>query len=558
VDTVTVGLDIGSSAVRAAEVRVQKDGRRILRRYAQVGLPAGYVMDGEINNVTGVASALKRLWAEGGFSTRQVVLGVSGPRVFVRQADVPALRPEDLRSSLKFEAQELVPIPMEDAVLDFSLLGSPQQAGGGEAATQRILLVAAHRDLLRTYLRTLKEAGLQPTVMDAAPLALIRAVPDMPTGSEEGAEVIVSVGAELTTVAVRQDGVPRFIRSLTVGGTKLTMSIANGLHMEMAAAERLKRGAVPPDLPQLAQARKVMTPEVRELAEEVRATIDFFVGQSGNVDVERLLVTGGGSLTERLPGAIAGNLPTHVLAINPFALFDTSESGYTPGQLEAMSAGATTAMGLALWGSDAPLIRLSLLPEEVAQTRRTRRLVATAGVGLAALVGLLGFAAGVQQLRVHSAQHQAQQKEAQVASLTADVNRLQAATAVHGQLEGRLTLAAQTLTGEIDWVRVLGQLAFVMPSNVQLSSLTATRTTQTPSVSSSAAAGTGSLAVSAKGSGGLPSASAWIVDLGRDPDLGPPTVNGVTVDHNGGNVTFSSLVSLTPTAYSHRAQEYSK
>nr|MDA8048221.1 type IV pilus assembly protein PilM [Actinomycetota bacterium] len=256
-DSVTVGLDIGSSAVRAAEIEMGRDGRRILRRYAQIGLPAGHVVDGEIHNIPGVAGALRRMWNEAGFSTKKVVLGVSGPRVFIRQADVTAMRPEDMRSSLKFEAQDLVPIPMEDAVIDFSLLDDPRPAGGEGGETQRILLVAAHRDLLRSYLATMKEASLEAVVMDAAPLALMRAVPSV-AGDGRTAEVIVSIGAELTTVAVRQDGLPRFIRSLTVGGSKLTETIAHNLHIEMATAERLKRGAVDAESPYLTQARKAL------------------------------------------------------------------------------------------------------------------------------------------------------------------------------------------------------------------------------------------------------------------------------------------------------------
>jgi type IV pilus assembly protein PilM len=561
VESVTVGLDIGSSAVRAAELQVNKDGRRSLRRYAQIGLPTGYVVDGEINNIAGVSTALKRLWSEGGFTTNKVVLGVSGTRVFIRQADVPAIRAEDLRSSLKFQAQELVPIPMEDAVFDFSLLETPQPGGGDEQPTQRILLVAAHRDLLRTYMTTLKAASLEPTVMDAAPLALIRAVPPIPTGMEDGAEVIVSVGAELTTVAVRQNGIPRFIRSLPVGGAKLTQSIANGLHVELASAERLKRGAVASDVPQLAQARKAMTPEVRELAEEVRATIDFFMSQSGNVEVERLLVTGGGSLTDRLPNAIAGDLPAQVLAINPFAGIDTSHSGFTREQLDAIGPGATTAVGLAMWSAEAPLIRLSLLPEEVAEARRNRRLITAAGAALVAVIGLLGFATGVELLKVHSAQHSAQAKEAEVTSLTSQVSQLTAATSVHGKLENRLSLAGHTLTGDIDWVRVLGQLASAMPTDVQLTTFTATRVGTTATSSSGSGSGTpsaGSMALSIKGTGGLPTASSWIVDLGHDSDLGQLSLSGVNVDHNGGTVNFASTVTLTPTAYSHRDEEFSK
>ena len=90
-DSVSIGLDIGSSAVRAAEIEV-KDRQYVLRSYAQVGLPPGAVVDGEILNVPLVTAALRRLWLEGGFTSAKVVLGVSGPRVIVRQAEVPATR----------------------------------------------------------------------------------------------------------------------------------------------------------------------------------------------------------------------------------------------------------------------------------------------------------------------------------------------------------------------------------------------------------------------------------------------------------------------------------
>ncbi len=551
-DSVTIGLDIGSSAVRAAEIEVTKDGRRVLRRYAQVGLPHGYVTDGEINNVHGVSEALRRLWAEGGFSTTKVVLGISGPRVFVRQADAPAMRPEDLRSSLKFDAQELVPIAMDDASFDFSLLDPVPQQGADGKAVQRILLVAAHRDLLSTYTATLKEAGLEATVMDAAPLALLRAVPLAPD-SGGGSEVIVSIGSELTTVAVRDGAVPRFIRSLTVGGGRLTASIANAMHIEMAVAERLKRGDVPGGTPQLAQARKVMTAEMREVADEIRATIDFFMVQANGANIQRLLITGGASQTDNLVHLVAGSLDVPIAALNPLSQLDTSGLPYEEADLKRVTAGAATAIGLALWPTEAPLIRLSVLPEEVREARRLRRLTTLAGAGVVALVGVLAVAGGAEIMAVHSAQNQAHVAQRQQAVLSGQVSRLQAATAVHSEMLARSQLLSSALAGDVDWVRVVGQLATVMPPQLVMTTLSASRTTTTTSTSSGSAGQTiGSITMSVKGTGGLPAVAAWLTGLDSDPDLSNVTVSGITVKNNGGPVSFSSTAQLTPTSQSNR------
>src|ERR1700730_13324951 len=116
-----IGLDIGSHAVRAAEVKVDGHGTT-LQRYAHVDLPPGAVADGEVVDATAVGSALRRLWAEGRFTQKRVIVGVSSQRAIVRQADVPAMTEDELRSALKFEAQDLIPIPAEEALLDFSII----------------------------------------------------------------------------------------------------------------------------------------------------------------------------------------------------------------------------------------------------------------------------------------------------------------------------------------------------------------------------------------------------------------------------------------------------
>ena len=557
-DSVSIGLDIGSSAVRAAEIDVSQ-GRRALRRYAQVGLPHGYVVDGEIVNVPGVSEALRRLWVEGSFSKTKVITGISGPRVFVRQADVPALNADDLRSSLKFDGQELIPIAMDEATFDFSVLddGKGGQPGPGND-TMRILIVAAHRDVLRQHLAALKGAGLTATAIYPAPLALMRAVPPAPEGSDPSAgEVIVSIGAELTTV-LGQAGVPRFIRSLTVGGDNVTETIANAMHLKMAAAERLKRGAVASGAPQLAQARKAMSVELRDLAEDVRGTVDFFMAQTEGSTIERLLITGGASQTEGLASAIGSSVSASVMQMDPFsALALDGNLGLEREAIERASASATTAVGLALWPVESPLIRLSVLPEEVAAARRARRVMSLAATGVAGLAVFLGVVGAGEMLAVHSARNQVHAAEHQVQTLTSQVSQLESATAADNQVQSQAQIVVNTLQGDIDWVRLLGQLAAVMPPNVSLTNFTGSRVAATPaarSTSSSTASGVGTLTFSVKGSGGLPAVSAWLDGLAQDQSLEGTWVTGISVSANGGTVTFSSTSNITPVAQSGRAE----
>jgi len=474
-------------------------------------------------------------------------------RVFVRQAEVQGVNVDELRSALKFDSQELIPIPIEEATFDLSILEPGQTTGRDGRETSRVLVVAAHRDLLRNQLAALKGAGLSASAIDATPLALMRAVPhDSPDDGPGGVEVLVSIGAELTTVAVRDNGVPRFIRSLTVGGSNLTETIANTLHLELATAERLKRGAVPGGSPQVAQARKAMSVELRDLAEDVRATIDFFTAQAEGTVISRLLITGGASQTEGLVAAIGGSLSVEVLQIDPFQSLTVADLGLEPEDLARSAASATTAIGLALWPVGSPLIRLSVLPEEVASARRARRLMSVTACGVAGLAGVLGLASATQVIQVHSAQHKVLEAQQQVATLTSQVDELQAVTSVHGQVQAQAGLVVTALQGDIDWVRLLGQLAAVMPSDLTLSSMSGARTT--PGTATASTPGVGTLAFTVTGNGGLPAVAAWFDELQRDQSLSGTWVSGIVVTTNGGSVTFTSTSDLTTVADSNRAK----
>ena len=233
---VRVGLDIGATAVRAAEL--QGGDAPVVVRAAQVPLPEGAVEAGEIRQPELVSEAIRELWHRGGFKSRQVYMGVGNQRVVVREIALPWLPEKELRASLGFQAQEFIPMPVEDAVLDFDPLGEFEQEG---RRMLRLILVAAQRAMVNTVVDVALAAKLEPVGVDLVPFAMARAVgmPEVGMEDEEGGEeAIVDIGATVTNILVHERGVTRFVRILPSGGRDITLAIARNFGVESDVAER--------------------------------------------------------------------------------------------------------------------------------------------------------------------------------------------------------------------------------------------------------------------------------------------------------------------------------
>jgi type IV pilus assembly protein PilM len=293
-----VGLDVGATAVRATEVSGSRDDA-VLVRAAQVALDPGVVENGEIKDPEAVTTALRELWREGGFRTRQVFLGVGNQRVLVREIVLPWVATKELRESLRYQVQDFIPIPVDEAVLDFDVLEEFEHEG---APMIRVLLVAAQRTMVDMLLNVARDARLEPQGLDLVPFALLRAVgnDDDPVFGTDGDEAVVDIGAEVTSLCVHDRGVPRFVRILTTGGNDITQAVARAMQVSEADAERLKRGEPVPGH-ELDEARRVADGRAATLVDEIRSSLEFYAAQTPTAHVARVLVTGGGS---KLPGFI--------------------------------------------------------------------------------------------------------------------------------------------------------------------------------------------------------------------------------------------------------------
>ncbi|MDQ4005006.1 MAG: type IV pilus assembly protein PilM, partial [Actinomycetota bacterium] len=245
---------------------------------------------------------IRELWQRGGFKTKQVTMGVANQRVVVREVTVPSLPPKELRQALPYQVQDLIPLPVDEAVLDFDVLDEVEQEG---ARMLRLLVVAAQREMLNQLVLCAQNAKLDPVGVDLVPFALIRAVgQDEGLGldeSEAGGEAIVDIGADVTNICVHERGVARFVRILPSAGNDVTAGVAASLAIDEDEAEALKRGQPLTGTSAAPEARSILRGRISNLADEIRSSLDFYRAQTPGADVTRVLVTGGGS---KMPGLI--------------------------------------------------------------------------------------------------------------------------------------------------------------------------------------------------------------------------------------------------------------
>ena len=312
-----IGVDVGSTAVRVAEVAV--GDIPVVVRAAQVPLPPGVVESGEVRQPEAVAEALREVWAKSGVKSKQVQLGVGNQHVVVREIALPWLPEKELRDTLAFQVQEFIPMASDEAVLDFDPLGELDQGG---RRMVRILLVAAHKGMVNALVEAALAAKLDPQGIDLTPFAVIRAVGTGDEGLDldsSGDEAIIDIGAQVTSICVHDRGVTRFVRILPSGGRDITLALASGLGVDDDVAERLKRGervevdgegATP--LPEPREIRELALTRAGSFVDEVRSSLEFYTAQMPNAQVGRMLVVGGGSRLDGLIELLQERLPVPV------------------------------------------------------------------------------------------------------------------------------------------------------------------------------------------------------------------------------------------------------
>ena len=304
-----VGLKVGASQVAAATVT--NNGHAEVDQLARMPLDAGVIAGGELRDPDALADALKTFFKKNKLPKRGVRLGIATNRIGVRTLEIAGIEDaKQMANAIRFRAQEALPIPIDEAVLDYHVLSEGKNAEG--ETVRKILLVLVYRELVDRYVAACRKAGIQLVGIDLEAFALLRALsaPREEDAAAESAVVAVTIGHDRTTFAVSDGRTCEFTRVLDWGGQSLNVAIARALDMAPSEVEDFKRALsldgveVPTGMtPEGAHAaRDALRKHVQTFARELVSSLQFYQNQTGSLGIGEIVLTGG---TAHLAGLAA-------------------------------------------------------------------------------------------------------------------------------------------------------------------------------------------------------------------------------------------------------------
>jgi type IV pilus assembly protein PilM len=317
-----VGLDVGTTQVRAAELAFDRggpraDGRATLVRHGAVGLPRGAVRDGQVVDPEAVSGALRQLWKAAGFGTRSVILGVGSQRVLVRELELPWMTREDLRRALPFQIADLLPMPVDEALLDFY---PTEEVGDDGARVVRGLLVAADRDTVTRNLQAVQSAGLRVSTVDLNAFALQRAL--IRGGHRDRTVALVDVGTQSTTVVVAARGVPKLVRTIASGGTDTADDATVAWQRAVREVAATSGDIAPAGVGLRERTSPAIDESIQSLVDSIRNTFVYYASHNPGVGIELALLTGTGTGLHTLSRHLSGASRVPVDLADPLAWVD--------------------------------------------------------------------------------------------------------------------------------------------------------------------------------------------------------------------------------------------
>jgi type IV pilus assembly protein PilM len=339
-----VGVDIGSSAVKAVELRVggKRGDEYQLVNIGMEPLPPEAIVDGAIMDSGAVIDSIQRLFQESRIKTPDVSTGVSGNAVIVKKISLPQMSSEELAESIHWEAEQYIPFDIQDVALDYEVI-----EGGGSGGNMDVLLVAVKKDKISEYTSAITQAGKSASIVDVDVFALQNCY-EMNYGIDPGKVVaLLNIGASIMNVNVVKGGVSVFNRDIAAGGNQYTDAIQKDLNLSFDQAEGLKKGehvegASPESL------QPILHTVSENIAMEVQKTFDFFRATSQEDRVDQIFLSGGTAKVRGLRELLAERFGAAVELLNPFLNVRYSEKEFNPEVLEDLAPSAAIAVGLAV------------------------------------------------------------------------------------------------------------------------------------------------------------------------------------------------------------------
>ncbi len=340
-----VGLDIGSSSVKAVELRQGKGGLELLS-FGLEALPQDTVVDGAIMDAPSVAKAIGDIFDNQRIKTKNVATSVSGHSVIVKRVTLPFMTEEELYDRIQSEASQHIPFDIADVNLSYQLLESLE-------TQMDVLLVAVKKDKILNHTNVLAQAGKTPVVVDIDAFALQNCF-EINYEPDPGQIIaLLNVGAGVMSINIVRNQIPLFTRDVSVGGNQYTDALQKELDLSFEDAERLKRGEAVAGVSE-EQKASILRSVTDILILEIQKTFDFFRATASGENIQRIYLAGG---TARVPGLVEllrEEFAMPVEELYPFRKIGINPSRHNEEQIRENAARLAISVGLALRSFDTP------------------------------------------------------------------------------------------------------------------------------------------------------------------------------------------------------------
>jgi type IV pilus assembly protein PilM len=375
-----VGLEIGTSALKVVELRPGNPPGLV--SFGNRPMPPGLVQEDQVVDPEGLAEEIKALYKDAEINKRFVVTAVSNRLAIVRNIQVPKMGAKELDEAIKWEAERYIPFPIDEVTLDYYVLDNPDDVED-ESGQLEVVIAAARLDMVSQQMEYLKLAGLEPVVIDIKSFALMRSLRAGLLGDslsktsltgesyqeDEDVNVILEIAAANTSITLLRNDRLLMNRNIGVSGDDFTATIQRAFGLDFDTAEEVKldygTAVIPEEVDDEEEllnfdvrreqyspgkVYEALRPVLVDLTTEVRRSLEFFRVQAGDVEIGRMLLTGGGSKLPGLAEAIADTLEFRVEVADPWLALSIDNDKFDMSYLQSIGGAFSVPLGLALRG----------------------------------------------------------------------------------------------------------------------------------------------------------------------------------------------------------------
>ena len=336
-----VGLDIGSRALKASEIVETKSGHR-LQRFGMLDIAYGAIEEGVIKDADEIAASIRKLFNENSFKTQNVAISIGGSSVIVKKISVQTMTEEQLQESINSEAEQYIPFDISEVNLDYQMLGEAEN----NPDQMDVLLVAAKKEVIDSYVNLIQMAGLNPCVIDIDAFAL-QNIFELNYAPEDENVALIDIGASKTSLNILKGNSSVFIRDVTLGCGLINRKIVSLINCSYEEAEQLKYGDQPdrisPD-----DVKEIISSVTDDWCNEIRQALDFFYSTNPDDPIKRIVLSGGGAHIKEFRELLAVETSSEVEIINPFKNVQIDRKKFDVSYLERIASQAAISMGLSI------------------------------------------------------------------------------------------------------------------------------------------------------------------------------------------------------------------